>query len=176
MVFHVILAIRTIQKRISMLLSQVQFPRKTHILRQNSSVRSFTFSYSDMPGQAELLVKRMRKALGDTRFENEWKLVTLFIGGNDLCFYCKETVRNHWFTFTNNQAFCFVLHIKNRFSPENYRNNIKTTLEILYQKMPRTLVNFVSVNNVAEVKDLHKGAMCQSLQGYGLTVLFISLC
>ena len=46
-----------------------------------------------MPGQANLLIARMRKALGDTIFDSEWKLVTFFIGGNDLCAYCKDTVR-----------------------------------------------------------------------------------
>ena len=25
-------------------------------------------------------------------FENDWKLVTLFIGGNDLCAFCKDEV------------------------------------------------------------------------------------
>jgi len=43
---------------------------------------------SDMPSQANLLVERMIKALGAGKFAADWKLVTFFIGGNDLCAYC----------------------------------------------------------------------------------------
>jgi hypothetical protein len=45
-----------------------------------------------MPSQANLLVDRMVKALGAAKFAADWKLVTFFIGGNDLCGYCKDTV------------------------------------------------------------------------------------
>jgi hypothetical protein len=31
--------------------------------------------------------------------------------------------------------------------------------------MPRTIVNFVTVLNVAELEDLHEGLVCQSMQG-----------
>ena len=45
-----------------------------------------------MPSQANLLVERMTKALGAAKFAADWKLVTFFIGGNDLCGYCKDVV------------------------------------------------------------------------------------
>lgn len=48
---------------------------------------------SDMPAQADVLVERMTRVLGASRFATEWKLVTFFIGGNDLCAYCKDLVR-----------------------------------------------------------------------------------
>jgi phospholipase B1, membrane-associated len=51
------------------------------------------FISSDMPAQANMLVDRMIKSLGNSRFASEWKLVTFFIGGNDLCAYCKDNVR-----------------------------------------------------------------------------------
>jgi phospholipase B1, membrane-associated len=47
---------------------------------------------SDMPSQANLLVERMKQALGAAKFAADWKLVTFFIGGNDLCGYCKDNV------------------------------------------------------------------------------------
>jgi hypothetical protein len=31
--------------------------------------------------------------------------------------------------------------------------------------MPKTLVNFVTVINVAELEDLHEGLICQGMQG-----------
>ena len=40
-----------------------------------------------MPGQAELLVKRM-KSNSKIDFDNDWKVITLFVGGNDLCRFC----------------------------------------------------------------------------------------
>jgi phospholipase B1 len=98
---------------------------------------------SDMPTQANLLVERMINALGAAKFAADWKLVTFFIGGNDLCGYCKDT---------------------KRFSAATYTNNIKRALDILKARMPRTLVNFVTVLNVAELEDLHEGIRCQSLQ------------
>ncbi|CAF0939407.1 unnamed protein product [Rotaria sordida] len=98
---------------------------------------------AEMPDQANMLVDRMIEKLGTSRFESEWKLVTFFIGGNDLCSYCEDT---------------------NRYSTAAYRNNIKTTLDILHNRMPRTLVNFVTVLNVAELEDLHEGVVCKNMQ------------
>jgi len=96
-----------------------------------------------MPTQANLLVERMIRALGAAKYAADWKLVTFFIGGNDLCGYCKAP---------------------ERLSAMNYRNNIKKTLDILKARMPRTLVNLVTVLNVAELEDLHEGIRCQTLQ------------
>lgn len=45
-----------------------------------------------MPDQANMLVDRMIRALGPGKFASDWKLVTFFIGGNDLCGYCKAPV------------------------------------------------------------------------------------
>ncbi|CAF0947262.1 unnamed protein product [Rotaria sp. Silwood1] len=98
---------------------------------------------ADMPGQANMLVDRMIEKLGPSRFNSEWKLVTFFIGGNDLCSYCEDT---------------------SRYSAATYTNNVKTALDILHSRMPRTLVNFVTVLNVAELEDLHEGAVCQNMQ------------
>jgi len=36
-------------------------------------------------------VKRM-KADKNIDFDKDWKMVTLFIGGNDLCDYCEDKV------------------------------------------------------------------------------------
>ncbi|CAF4107567.1 unnamed protein product [Rotaria sordida] len=99
----------------------------------------------EMPDQANMLVDRMIKTLGAVRFAADWKLVTFFIGGNDLCGYCKA---------------------KDRLSVANYKKNVKGALDILKARMPRTLVNFVTVLNVAELEDLHEGVRCQTLQNF----------
>jgi len=93
--------------------------------------------------QARLLVERMRTTLGQDAFNSEWKLVTFFIGGNDLCDSCKANTQ---------------------YTTANYKARVKAGLDYLQQNMPRTLVNFVTVLNVAELEDLHEGFKCQSMQ------------
>ena len=44
-----------------------------------------------MPGQARDLVAKM-KASRDVDMDHDWKLVTILIGGNDLCQYCENEV------------------------------------------------------------------------------------
>lgn len=44
-----------------------------------------------MPGQARTLVDKM-KSNKDIDFQNDWKVITLFIGGNDLCDFCDDRV------------------------------------------------------------------------------------
>mgnify|MGYP002790766067 FL=1 len=39
--------------------------------------------------QAKDLVNRM-KTSDNIDFENSWKLITIFVGGNDLCHSCKK--------------------------------------------------------------------------------------
>lgn len=45
-----------------------------------------------MPGQAQALVNKMLSELGKDEFEQSWKIITIFIGGNDLCTACDDTV------------------------------------------------------------------------------------
>lgn len=49
----------------------------------------FIETVSAMPGQAEDLVKRI---YADPTIDvaNDWKVITLFIGGNDVCEFCKD--------------------------------------------------------------------------------------
>jgi phospholipase B1 len=44
-----------------------------------------------MYAQAVELVRRI-KADKNLNFENDWKVVTFFVGGNDLCKFCKDEV------------------------------------------------------------------------------------
>ena len=48
-----------------------------------------------MAGQAIRMIERMQDedlTNGEIDFENDWKLVTMFIGGNDLCRVCDNPV------------------------------------------------------------------------------------
>ena len=90
---------------------------------------------NDMPTQAARLVQRLKESK-DIDFQNDWKLVTIFIGGNDLCRYG-----------TN----------KDLHSPQRYIDEIKQGIDILYKELPRTFVNLVSSIDSTQVKDLNIG-------------------
>ncbi|KAB0361845.1 hypothetical protein FD754_006001, partial [Muntiacus muntjak] len=86
----------------------------------------------DMPAQARDLVERM-KTRPEINLQKDWKLITLFIGSNDLCHYCD-----------NQEAR----------SAEEYVKYIRQALDILYEQLPRTFINVVEV---MELADLHQG-------------------
>uniref|UniRef100_A0A674H8G5 Phospholipase B1, membrane-associated n=1 Tax=Taeniopygia guttata TaxID=59729 RepID=A0A674H8G5_TAEGU len=88
----------------------------------------------DVPEQVRKLVARMKN---DTRidFQNDWKLITLFIGGNDLCKVCENPVR---------------------YSPENYTYNIQIALDLLHKEVPRAYVNLVTMLYIAKLRELHQ--------------------
>ncbi|XP_078734934.1 phospholipase B1, membrane-associated-like [Lampetra fluviatilis] len=76
----------------------------------------------------------------DTRvdFQNDWKLLTLFIGGNDLCDSCKG---GH--------------------SQEDYVGNIAATIDYIEQHVPRVFMNLVQVMRVLPLRNVSKpGLLC----------------
>ena len=46
-----------------------------------------------MPDQSLDMIRKMQEDI-DVDVEQDWKLITLFIGGNDLCGYCRDRVCN----------------------------------------------------------------------------------
>ena len=46
-----------------------------------------------MPDQSDDLLEKLEWYADEIDWDNDWKLVTLYIGGNDLCGYCRDTVR-----------------------------------------------------------------------------------
>ena len=62
---------------------------------------------SEMPAQANILVDRMINRLGQAEFDSSWKLVTLFIGGNDACDVCNDDVDSQTTSFSQNFNFHF---------------------------------------------------------------------
>ena len=54
-------------------------------------------THRSMAGQADDIISKMQDAnwtAGDVDYENDWKMITLFIGGNDLCRVCEDWVRS----------------------------------------------------------------------------------
>ncbi|KAM9297857.1 phospholipase B1, membrane-associated [Morus bassanus] len=87
----------------------------------------------DVPAQVRRLVDRMKNDTG-INLQTDWKLITLLIGGNDLCKFCKNPVQ---------------------YSPENYTYNLQTALDILHREVPRAFVNLVTVLSMPSLRELH---------------------
>ena len=77
-----------------------------------------------MPAQANLLVERMKSEPG-VDFENDWKLITLFIGGNDLCDYCDDKVRGHA------HEFALINNNYSNYSDKNHLNHYYINYKLL---------------------------------------------
>ncbi|KAK2878753.1 hypothetical protein Q8A67_019544 [Cirrhinus molitorella] len=88
----------------------------------------------DMVKQAQAVVKRMKE---DPKidFENDWKIITVFIGGNDICAHCTDT---------------------RYYSPENIVKNLRQGLDILHNEVPRALVNLVELLDIIPLRRFHQ--------------------
>ncbi|XP_035535037.1 phospholipase B1, membrane-associated-like [Morone saxatilis] len=98
---------------------------------------------SVIPEQVQVLIKAMREKK-EVNFEKDWKLVTIFVGGNDLCHYCLD---------------------QNNLSPKNYSHNLMISLDMLYKEVPRLLVNVVELLQIDPLKTVKKDTLgCSLLQ------------
>nr|XP_019590876.1 PREDICTED: phospholipase B1, membrane-associated isoform X2 [Rhinolophus sinicus] len=86
-----------------------------------------------LPDQARTLVNLMKT---DTRinFQEDWKIITVFIGGNDLCDFCNDPVH---------------------YSPQNFTDNIQKALDVLHAEVPRAFVNLVEVVEIVKLRELY---------------------
>jgi len=94
---------------------------------------------SDLPGQARDLVHKMQ-IHNQIDMNNHWKLINIFIGGNDICAVCKD-ITNH------NDAH----------SAYNYANNIKQAIQILYDALPRTIVSITGMFQMQMLRQIDAG-------------------
>ncbi|XP_029315903.1 phospholipase B1, membrane-associated [Cottoperca gobio] len=100
---------------------------------------------SGIPGQIRLLIDTMKNNTA-VDFENDWKLVTLFIGGNDLCQYCNDRAS---------------------LSSQNYSHHMMTSLDMLYKEVPKTIVNVLEILEVEGLRRIKKDSLgCNVLQKY----------
>ena len=68
-----------------------------------------------MYGQAVTLVAKLY-AEPQISLEDSWKLITIFVGGNDLCWSCTREYEDN-------------------VSPEKYYENVKNAVEYLYYEV-----------------------------------------
>lgn len=91
---------------------------------------------SDMLGQAQWLVQQL-KANTKINYNNDWKLLTVWIGSNNLCDVC-DNVNN------NNGA--------------NFQTQLTNALEYLYANVPRVFVNLVANLEISGLANVNSGA------------------
>ncbi|XP_030070536.1 phospholipase B1, membrane-associated isoform X2 [Microcaecilia unicolor] len=96
----------------------------------------------EFPEQTRNLVDSLKTYPGIS-FENDWKVVTIFIGGNDLCDYCKN---------------------KTLFSADSFIHNLTISLDMLHQELPRTIVNVVQVFWMESLREVNDGSLGCLLQ------------
>lgn len=102
--------------------------------------------------QAKYLNDQMRS---DSRvnFQQDFKLLNFFIGGNDVCLGCLPILED------------LVL------SPDQFENTIRDVLSYVEENIPRVVVNLHSIFNVSQVYDLsHADPHCATLRKIGLKV------
>ncbi|CAH1646908.1 unnamed protein product [Spodoptera littoralis] len=97
-------------------------------------------SDEDALKQAKILVARMRSS-PEIDMENDWKMVTVFIGANDLCSAsCLNPVS--W-------------------SPAAHAKKLAIALDYLHKHLPRTIVNLVPVLDVSVSIRVLRPMMCR---------------
>ncbi|XP_054617588.1 phospholipase B1, membrane-associated-like isoform X1 [Dunckerocampus dactyliophorus] len=97
----------------------------------------------DIQKQIKDLIAAMKKHK-EVNFDEDWKLLTIFVGGKDLCHYCTD---------------------QNNLSPKNYSHNLMLALDKLYKEVPRMLVNLVEIMQIDTLKEVKKKTLgCSLLQ------------
>lgn len=108
---------------------------------------------SDMPFQAQLLVRRMRS---DKRvdYKNDWKMVTIMIGSNDFCSHM-----------------CYMKDFS--LAPKIQKENLIKAMDYLRDNMPRTIVNLVAPPQLRVIQEFKgKPAICFPVNEFECPCLF----
>eukprot|EP01125_Pyxidicula_operculata_P000457 TRINITY_DN10487_c0_g1_i1.p1 TRINITY_DN10487_c0_g1~~TRINITY_DN10487_c0_g1_i1.p1 ORF type:complete len:358 (+),score=63.39 TRINITY_DN10487_c0_g1_i1:42-1115(+) len=83
----------------------------------------------DVPAQIEYLVNTLKTQYSNTiDFENDWKLVTLFIGANNLCEICTG-----------------------RYDPNWFEQQLVSVVNQVKQSIPKVFMNIVGIFNISGV-------------------------
>lgn len=99
----------------------------------------------DLNAQALKLVDAMRND-PNVDFDKDWKVITVFIGGNDVCNYFDGE--------------------KDANTPDNYIQGIRKAIDVFHATVPRVFVNLVEVLDLSILPDLSKGIICPMLHRF----------
>jgi hypothetical protein len=86
-----------------------------------------------VPSQVDYLVKQLTTTYkGRVDMKKDWKMITLFIGANNLCAVCEGP----------------------KYSAEWFEQNLQSVLTQIHTNIPRVWVNLVALFNISQVYDL----------------------
>uniref|UniRef100_A0A1A8N4M9 Phospholipase B1, membrane-associated n=1 Tax=Nothobranchius pienaari TaxID=704102 RepID=A0A1A8N4M9_9TELE len=91
-----------------------------------------------LPSQARTLIDTLSSSK-DLNFKEDWKLLTIFIGLNDICNYCKD---------------------KTKYSVDNFIHHFTVSLEMLKKEVPRMIVNVVQIGTIQPLREVKLSAGC----------------
>jgi len=87
-------------------------------------------SVQNVPDQITYLANTLKSSYKSVDFQNDWKLLTLFIGANNLCGACEGRTESQ---------------------PEYFEQHLDQVLSLIQQNLPRTFVNLVTIFNISGV-------------------------
>ncbi|KHJ87374.1 GDSL-like protein [Oesophagostomum dentatum] len=97
---------------------------------------------ADLPGQARTLVSLLHNHPESVNYEEDWKLLNIFIGGNDMCAFCNDQ----------------------KLQPSECVQNIYEAIEIIYDNVPRVIVSVTAMLQLEILRQSDKGRLfCQGL-------------
>jgi small subunit ribosomal protein S29e len=77
------------------------------------------------PSQVDFLVNQLKTTYKDqVNFEEDWKLLTLFIGANNICEICKNDTLDQ---------------------PDYFEKHLREVLGLIEQKIPKVFVNVMTI-------------------------------
>ncbi|KAM5129988.1 phospholipase B1, membrane-associated-like [Mantella aurantiaca] len=96
------------------------------------------------PEQVRHLIDTL-KTLPGINYEEDWKVITIFVGANDLCDYCKN---------------------KTLFSVETFSNSLMESLDMMQEELPRSIVNVVQLLQIAKLRQINDNSVGCILQRF----------
>jgi len=98
----------------------------------------------DMIAQAQDLVDKM-KSDTSINMQEDWKIITIWVGSNDLCDICNDD--------------------EQKYSPDSYENNLRAAISIIREEIPRAFVNLIQGIDPTQLYELKSG-WCEWLHWY----------
>ncbi|KAK6048591.1 hypothetical protein COOONC_13904, partial [Cooperia oncophora] len=97
---------------------------------------------ADLPGQARTLISLLHTHSESVNFNEDWKLLNIFIGGNDMCSFCKD----------------------HSLEPAECVQHIEETVKIIYDNVPRVIVSITAMLQLEILRQSDKGRLfCEGL-------------
>jgi phospholipase B1 len=113
---------------------------------------------NNLPYQAQNIINTLKAHPDLFDMQNDWKLLNIFIGYNDLC------------NCGGNDCYCYN---KTAFDAQNYANWIRTALNLIRSNVPRVIVNLVQMTHLEHFAGCGTGAcgICNNVTVADLTTL-----